>query len=254
MSKIYFHNMHREVVEVSGSERYYAGRLCSDLLLASLSINADRLPTDPLLLKCVDKRSAREVLAQHSLIDMYNTFTLFLRTGSMSFHYDDRELSSDTTAFDASLNTALAIGSDPVKLIARLHGQCELHTYVEEHNRAWLARIIQQGIGMGVLRGGMGWNFVEALLWQTEVFPGPVVASFSGTSSFPDVEMVELGAGEQEAAFYELPEPEQWRLCMGTLRTDPSLELKPENWHDFRFTNGITGFDLRASVETNGRR
>lgn len=47
--------------------------------------------------------------------------------------------------------------------------------------------------------------------------------------------------------WYELPRDEQWELAMAGLRVRPGLlELKPENWHTFRFRHGLSVLDLTA--------
>lgn len=85
----------------------------------------------------------------------------------------------DLSPWIITLNTVLRMGSAPMQLAARLHGQCEIHCYVEGPNRAWLADLIASGLKAGVFRnalvyqdplptGGtihsMGWDDVTALL------------------------------------------------------------------------------------------
>ena len=99
--------------------------------------------------------------------------------------------------FDLMLNTAARVGSDAVKLAARLHGQCELHAWVDGPDRKWLAEIIASGREAGVFRDvnaitgyaekfpaddSLDWEGVIALLkWRDDE---PVVTSYSVCDSF----------------------------------------------------------------------
>jgi hypothetical protein len=50
------------------------------------------------------------------------------------------------------LNTALAWGSDPVRLLVRLYGGVGRFLYVEGPHRVWLTTLIEEGRDRGVLR------------------------------------------------------------------------------------------------------
>ncbi|MER5649667.1 hypothetical protein [Streptosporangium sp. NPDC002524] len=67
--------------------------------------------------------------------------------------------------FDLAFNTALQVGSDTVKLAARIYGQAEIHGYVEGPNRAWLAGLIDRGLAEGVLRRGFSVTSGSATSW-----------------------------------------------------------------------------------------
>src|SRR5678809_1267407 len=54
--------------------------------------------------------------------------------------------------FELQLNSALALGSDVVKLAARFHGQCEVHCWVDAADRVWLANMVVEGLECGVFR------------------------------------------------------------------------------------------------------
>ncbi|WP_433242479.1 hypothetical protein [Actinomadura nitritigenes] len=154
------------------------------------------------------------------------------------------------------LNTAIAVGSDPVRLLARIDGQCELHCYVEGPNRAWLAGVIDEGLDSGVIRRvqryqpppgaapdpapedwpvrDIGWDGVAALLRARD--DEPVVLSDSRTTGFP-------------APHGELPEEGRWDASMAELRARSEtarLELAPGDWARYRFDHCLTVFDLYA--------
>lgn len=61
-------------------------------------------------------------------------------------------------------NTALVLGSDAVKMAARIHAQCEIHGYFEGKNRKWAADIVRKGRQAGIFRANMGWEEVIDLL------------------------------------------------------------------------------------------
>jgi hypothetical protein len=145
------------------------------------------------------------------------------------------------------LNTALAAGSDPVALAAKVYGWCESHCWVEGPDRGWLADIIEEGLSSGLYRTGLGWESRYADHDEGDgVLPllcarndEPVVLSYSVTESFPDelvgdwmppwpdgVErdwnaLTEAQQEEREARreqFTELPYDEQWGISMRGLR------------------------------------
>lgn len=131
------------------------------------------------------------------------------------------------------LNSTLAMGGDALKLVARLHGQCEIHAFVEGRNRAWLAGLIEQGSRDGIFRRQMGWEPLAS--WLRSSSAEAVVTSYSVCTSFPPFD------AEKDAA---LP----WSEAVDRLRADGGgLELKPEDWAwpDFHFgAYKVTGFHL----------
>jgi hypothetical protein len=256
MSRIYFHSEHA-TAELRGSERAYMGIFCGNLLVATLEPLDDfsyRDGSNPL----------QRLVPPDSYIHAYaagmqwtERFRQWARTsfGDDGFVYQDRRVARSTVA----LNTALAIGNDPVKLMARLHGQCEIHCWVEGPHRAWLAGIMQHGRASGLYRADQGWEAVIDLLLSRD--DSPVVCSYSVTEQFPDKGLVadaglwEPGAdeyGEEDwDAWYDLPTAEQWRLGMAALRgrAGRGLELTPDGWDAYYFKDGVTGLDLRAWVD-----
>lgn len=98
------------------------------------------------------------------------------------------------------LNTALAAGSDPIRLAAKIDGWCESHAWVNGPDRAWLADVIGEGLRAGMFRRGFwysnepdgpkdqwsdqGWEQVQELLRARD--DEPVVMSYSVGDSFPN--------------------------------------------------------------------
>jgi len=168
--------------------------------------------------------------------------------------------------FSTALNTAIELGSPPVRLCAFLHGQCEIHGWIAEEDRSTFADIIADGRRLGIFRSEMGWEGVIDLLRDVETHPGEVVTSYSVTESFPDHSQAiepslppkgdyskgydnmtegERGeAEEREEARWEvwngLTANEQWAAGMAWLRAGPDMQMKPEL--DRRFGDGSNGF------------
>lgn len=108
--------------------------------------------------------------------------------------------------FNVELNTAIVVGSEPVRLAAKIAGYCESHCWVEGEDRAWLAGVIDAGLAAGIFRRGLwyvnrvtdvpveecpdrrwltqGWENVTAFLRSRD--DEPVVLSYSVTEGFPN--------------------------------------------------------------------
>lgn len=142
--------------------------------------------------------------------------------------------------FDLQLNSAVAMGGNALKLAARLHGQCEIHCYVEGPNRNWLASMIEEALSKSVLRKELGWEGAITLLRKAN--DSPVVCSHSVCEQFPNAGIADWvppkdeEGGDNYDAWYDLPAEEQWRLGMKGLRMHGGgLEMKPEEWDNFFF-------------------
>lgn len=241
MSRIYFHSPSRDV-EVRGSERAYMGGLCGGIAVALMGWDSySGMSTPHPVLRFIPATSYL-----HSMVGSRNfaqSASTWMSVAHDSFWIDGREID----IFGVNLNTALVAGSDAVKLCARLHGQCEIHCYVEGANRAWLAGIIERGREVSVLRSDMGWEDVISLL--RERADEPVVMSYSVCEQFPNPGRV----GEEEyEAWYELDDATRWERAMARLRADSGgLEIKPDTWDSFYFSHGITAFQIieRALAE-----
>ena len=167
--------------------------------------------------------------------------------------------------FDLGLNTALAMGSDPVRLAAKMHGWCEIHAWVDGPDRVWLAGVIREGLNSRIYRADMGWEeLIEELCDNPDE---PMVTSYSVTESWMEAGVVGyLGAWpegvekrwdsltpEQQQAretrqdeWHELPADRQWEIGMQYLATKPWLQLTPESLGGQWFSKPLTVFDVLA--------
>ncbi len=243
MSAIYFHSEY-DTVNLHGSERAHMASLCNNLMLAAIgNLEYAKDWLIPLL------PPNNYALHDHRGVEA----GLALYLGGMDSKLLVNKKFVDT--FTLSLNTSIILGSDPVILLARLHGQCEIHCWVDGPNRKWLAHIIEDGKKTNLYRKNQGWESVTAFLKSRE--DGPVVCSFSICDSFPnynclpeDHPLKQSRSEDRYDQFYELPKTEAWKQCFRGLQKQQSLELCPNNWKDFYFDSGQSVFTLpRKSIK-----
>jgi hypothetical protein len=237
MSRIYFHSPSGDT-ELRGSERKNMGYITGNILQSSVGpiddFNGESwlrrlLPLDHWVVK--------------SASPLKDVVGLFMRSQSETdgFVYNGQTL----PMFDLALNTALFSGSDPVKLLARLHAQCEIHCYVTGENRQWLGSIIRRGRVYNIMRADQGWEDVIDLLYSRN--DEPVVCSYSVCEQFPNLGCITEGHSwrNDSDAYYEASDEERWEACWKYLySTRSDLELRPDSWGRFYFGNGLSGFDL----------
>lgn len=255
MSRVYFHTQ-TQTAQIGGAERHYWGALCWRLTKAIINIE-DPYPGDT-------DRWRELVKPGHYLVgaspELKCDEQQWARRFLTALHVGDEDLLQRNghaiESFGMILNTALAVGNDAVRLAARLHGQCEIHCWVAEENREWLASIIEQGIAGGVLRKDLpqsnhrGYDDVLRLLRHPE-HRGPVVCSYSVCEQFPGVHLIERDPAacrtdeEWRAICYEMPENERWDRSFAALKGG-GRELKPEDFGTFRFMHKISALDLVA--------
>jgi hypothetical protein len=142
-----------------------------------------------------------------------------------------------------------------LKLIARLHSQCELHCYVESDDRNWLAGLITEALDRGLLRKTIyledrgpvptGWLDVLELLHDGK--DTPVVLSYSVSEEFPSLSLVRryqtweptIPTWNPEEEWYDLPYQTQWQTAMAALRQKNDegswLRLQPGDWNTFYY-------------------
>ncbi len=246
MSRINFHSP-SGTIEIRGSERAWAGRLCSNLLNIALDWQLDTFSKPhPLLDFIADTHYLHKTSREH-LVESAETAVVV----DLSFNLPD---GTSIDSFHLSLNTAYQMGNDTVKFLARVHGQSEVHGFVEGHNRAWLANIIDQGLASGPLRTYDGaftntWADLSTMLRQRD--DEPVVMSYSVCESFPNRYVANCDDTNSHIDWYDLSDEQQWILGMQGLRNSDAgctygLELKPDNWDHFIFHNGMNGYQLLA--------
>lgn len=138
VSKIYFHS-EASTVEVEGGQRAHIDLFIGDFFGATLQcLVEDDLPGAPSPL--------RKIVNYGYWMDNFRRdMPLALR----SCTHEDLRFSIDGEehpCFDVALNTALGVGNDSLRLLARIHAQCEIHAYCMGSNRRWLAGLISKGV------------------------------------------------------------------------------------------------------------
>ena len=229
MSRISFSGYDLDDVDIRGSERAYMGGVIKDIALALIDprMNEDKI---------------KDVLPDDCYLHDYKGSD-FVKSFGIWFSVSDETFKNGDDLFALQLNTAYTFCNDQIKLMARLHGQCEIHCYLTAgRNAKWLAEIIRGGLRSGIYRSGQGWENLESTL---DRYKGNshIVCSYSVTDGFPDYSVADFDGSPDE--WYELPEMEQWSKAIAGLTQEKWLEIKPDNFQDYHFgSNGHTVFDL----------
>ena len=209
MSRVHFNTFGKKA-GILGSERALLGRYAANSLISSLLLNDFDSRIEPQVLKFVPE--------DHYLREQYTSqmMKIYLSLGEGSLCV----FGKDVDIWALQLNTLLSSGSEPLTFAARLHGQCEVHGYIEGKNRQWLSSVIRKGLAHGIYREDAGWHEVIDLLSETE--EEPVVLSYSVCNDFPH-------QSEKE-----------WRQAIGELRASRSaLEIGPDPEMQFYCGHGL---------------
>ncbi|WP_329020531.1 hypothetical protein [Streptomyces sp. NBC_01601] len=149
-----------------------------------------------------------------------------------------------------ALNTAMEAGPDPLRLAARLMGQCEINCWVDGPNRGWLADVVDSGLGAGHFRRACGWEDLQYFLRKRD--DHPVVVSYS--ENFPAYWTAPIASADEfldgedaEQAWEAMTTREQWDHALRALRgrTTEGLEITPD-WAGYRFGATLSLGDLLA--------
>jgi hypothetical protein len=279
MSRIYFHTQNEDEAEVHGSERAYMGHVVN-LLGAALGQDSWR-------------NSWHDEIEQHlteygrTMYRSRNDYPSLMHRdlSTLIGSFSDRPIFHDADGtpldnFSLVLNTVLAIGSDAMCLLARLHAQCEIHAYVEGPHRSWMADLIQEGLDSKLYRAslrpgnvdgtrgephGQGWEELITLLRARD--DAPVVTSYSVCEQFPNAETArwetpegyELPADEfypdeseedradraHDQSWYDLTDEQRWDAAIAGLRAVPDhgLEISPATLR-YRYQHSMSLLDV----------
>lgn len=263
MSSINFETKGKSV-SVRGTERHYAAMLVNDLVKVFLDPDAN----GKLLQEIIPKGS---YLKNPEKNPQWGThFCNALSYGISEFSLDGVKING----FLLGLNTAVAIGNDALKLLASIHGQCEVHAYVLGKNRAWMADVIENG-PLDIFRPDTGWADVVSLLRENDT--EPVILSYSITegvlgtagNEWVNEELLARDVDDPEETdedgytvwdqlqeeWYEQGEDKQWAYVLKWLSTreNRGLELSPERFAT-QFHFGLNGMTAGKLIETLRQR
>lgn len=111
--------------------------------------------------------------------NMASSLNLALRCGEVKLNIKGKQVDN----FCVALNTAIAVGNDPVRVMARIHGLCEIHGWIANGHRHWFANVIEQGITDKVFRDLPERGFRGLCDWIRQA-EGDVVMSYSVCDTF----------------------------------------------------------------------
>lgn len=266
MSRLYFTTVD-ETVEIKGWERAHLGGLVSDVAMGVIDpgsrIELFRRLVNP------DHYMSRYSRDRHAWTESFGTALRLDHTGDSTAPDGTPLMTWRGKPFSGQgliLNTAVAVGGDAVKLAVRLHSQSEIHAWIDGPDRAWVADMIEAAVMSGVYRTSLrqepadghrwtlsrsGWETVVPFLRSDDT--APVVTHYSVTDDFPNPAV----AGVPWERWEDLSGPEQWSLSMRGLREGdwarrfPGLQIKPDDWHTFRFHHCLSAFDLFTADYTD---
>ena len=241
MSAIYFHTP-GGTATVRGSERTLAGSFAKHALEYALRLPGIDIPSMPHPMHKLLTPKAREYSKLISLTELLSSEGFI---GNELVTMSNKPVDLWTTG----LNTGLILAAPAMKLLLRVHGTCELHSFIQGTHRAWLATLIQEGLAQRVLSAGAGWDSVAELCLQSSF--EPVVLSYSACEQFPNRHAALRGGWVQEPKdpegelWYKLSIKERWSTAWRGLEKEAdSLEWRPSRWDQFRFEDGLDGFEL----------
>lgn len=154
------------------------------------------------------------------------------------------------------LNTMLLLGNPVMQFMGRVHGQCEVHAYIERADFDAFRGLLFDGLNRGLLRKGMGWEKLDYALSRCAQPTGdldnletdsPLVMSYSVSESFPP--SPPALSEELAEAWHEQPRAVRWRDALKRIR-EPELGLRLDFDHldrptgTFGFGAGRTGYDV----------
>lgn len=213
MSSITFHSFDHGDARLSGAERAYMRRFASRLALAQM-----------LTITQMDReRLVARIRNAHVFRDPYweGDFAAWFST---TFDGEVRVEGEWIGCTELALNTMLSCASDPFSVMARLHGSCESHAFVEPEDFEWFARTIEAGREHNLFRPRMGWDKVADLARRASGSAWPIVTSYSVTDSFPG------------------PNEDEWNRRLTALRAEPWKRIAPRN--AVGYLTGRSAFDL----------
>lgn len=293
MSRLYFQTRHG-TAELRGSERAWLGHLARrqaaiawDLdvgvaterveQLLNWVVPAERQHVHELLREWREVNESDRPGAGRDAGELWRRLLSSLRVWLDVYGYELNVADRQLWTLDVGYNAALVTGSRPIQLAAKLNAYCEVHAYVEDPHRAWLADVIDEGLRTGVYRRTLryhvapteppaeedqGWTDVVALLRVAD--DQPVVTSYSVTDWFPNPTVADWTPrgsdvdGDSEGTWNgwsALTDDERWDLGLAGVRRRPWLELTPESLGGAFFGPAITPYDLWApDVEKRVRR
>jgi hypothetical protein len=244
MSKVYFHSIDR-TEELKGAERSYLSNKCNQVfsgLLGDWFSPCQNLQDSNFVIWLLSSlpydhylhESVRSRPYIHAIDDIKTFFVASTFSGALA----------GISKSELILNTALRVGGDPLKIAARLHGQCEIHAWIDPCNAQWFAGLLRKAyFDCQFLRPAQGWEDVIGLIGNS--LKSEIVMSFSVCEGFPN----SLLSGIDYEDWINLSEKQQWQSSMDAIRD--GREIKPETWDDYSYGDGWDLFRLNSLINNS---
>lgn len=278
MSRIYF-NTHDDEAQVYGSERAWLGALVRNITWGTAEPYVGETFKPDLVALAVNFNALDEVEAEmdpfRKRMLTKQRFETWLAGGDVFGKDTGLKIGDNVVPTgELSLNTAMAVGNDAIKLAAKIHGTCEDFAWVAPEHQAWFAQIIEAARTANIFRANAGWEDVITLASKNN--DGPIVLSYSVSDDFPsayaadwqapecvpcggsgdpnpDMEFTDVdydyctscgGDGRLHDAWYDLSSDERWKLSVeGIAKREHTREISPEAL-PVPFLYGETLFDV----------
>jgi len=238
MSRIYFHSIDGEV-EIWGAERAWAACLINKIGLSILNVEENY----ELLRSIIHPTHYLANINDNKFNDKYPAWKAI--ETAISVGYGERPLfildNKPINEWRLMLNTAMVVGSNPIRLFTRLHAQCEIHAYIKGKNRKWLSEIILEGLNSKIYREESGWRKLIDFLNSDN--KNTVVTSYSVCEQFPHPYILGLSGDDAYERFDKLGKEVKWKKCLKELYKNKTLEISPEMLY-VGFGNEMNAFEL----------
>jgi hypothetical protein len=143
--------------------------------------------------------------------------------------------------FVLCLNSAIEVGNEHIRLMARLHGQCEIHAYFMPEDFPYFSQLIATGLEREIFRQGVGWDKVKQLFDEAK---SPIVTSYSVCEQFPAAHLTDIDDSDDDSAWWQMDDDSQWDAAFAGLQNEKGLRIAPDVQF---FGDGTSAFDfLRA--------
>lgn len=237
MSRIYFHFDDGSNAEIYGSERAYMGILINGLAFPCFGVSKYGVGDDPILDMMPGFTRGSDIRIEDN-VAMWLTSIM----GENAFLLPDGDKAS---TWQVILNTVYAIGQPMLRLLVRLHAQCEIHCYALDEDLEGVRGAVAAGIESGLYRKGQGWEELLPKLVR------PFACSYSVCSQFPNAENLDIDGDRKHDEWLELPFEDQWEQAWGALTKDDSKMLRLKDLDkDYGFGCRLTAFDIRRMADS----
>lgn len=225
MSDIRFQTKSVVRAELRGSERAWMDQICTKIAMSVLNLWDTK--EEPSWTRRLLPAGHYALASRHYEHD----FKTWLSVGGHGMIHP--ATGERVNAFAVVLNTAMRLGGDEVKLMARLHGQCEVYAYIPPQSARFVMRLIDSGRKSGLYREKMGWEALWRLLQATPDTGEIAVASYSVSDFFPPFDP------ETENAL-------DWDEAVASL--SKMLAIQEDGFRDYYFDNGETLMSLERAA------